>query len=306
MRRIVMSALVVAAMGGTYVMVARWKPVSPRPAAKPVDELSQIFAAGIVEGTEAPLELRFEVPGRVQAIHVREGQRVRAGQILAELEPTAADLRVSQAVAQRQIAAAELDRLGQGRGTSGSYRDGGREGTTRLVSGIQASREDLSIAEARVDAADAALKLEQLMRSKTRCVAPTDGQIVDVPLREGELAGATSAGITIVNRETTRVRAFVEELDALNVAVGQQAVVLVSGRRDRKFSGTVSACALEVRPKSHQHLNPGERLDVRVREIMVDLDDGSDLLLGLPVEVFIAREPSSSSGRKATARSSAR
>jgi hypothetical protein len=85
----------------------------------------------------------------------------------------------------------------------------------------------------------------------------------------------------------TRVRAFVEELDAMDVATGQQATAIASGKADRAYHGVVLFCAPFVQPKSHRHLNPGERLDVRVREIMVELKDGGDLLTGLPVEVFI-------------------
>jgi hypothetical protein len=42
-----------------------------------------------------------------------------------------------------------------------------------------------------------------------------------------------------------------------------------------------------MQPKSHRHLNPSERLDVRVRKIVVELDDGADLLIGLPVEAAV-------------------
>lgn len=55
------------------------------------------------------------------------------------------------------------------------------------------------------------------------------------------------------------------------------------------YSGTVTACSLYFRPKSQRLLKPGERLDMRVREVVVDLDDGHDLLIGLPVEVMIER-----------------
>jgi hypothetical protein len=40
-----------------------------------------------------------------------------------------------------------------------------------------------------------------------------------------------------------------------------------------------------------RHLKPGEMVDVRVREVLIELVDGSDLLIGLPVEVFIERGP---------------
>ena len=42
-----------------------------------------------------------------------------------------------------------------------------------------------------------------------------------------------------------------------------------------------------VAPKSQRHLKPGELIDIRVREVIIELADGADLLIGLPVDVFI-------------------
>lgn len=255
----------------------------------------RIFAAGVVEGMEAPVQLRFETAGRIKSVRVREGESVRMDRVLAELEREPYELRMIQAEAQLQIAVAEREKLNRERRTSGPPAATGRdapleqEGANRLVSATSlVSKEDWIIANARVAVADAAVKQEQLLIDKTRLIAPMNGTVLAVALKEREMAGPTeSDSITIVNRERTRVRAFVEELDAMEVAVGQSATVTASGRMEWKYAGRIVSCAPYVQPKSHRHLNPGERLDVRVREIVVELDDGADLLIGLPVEVFI-------------------
>ena len=135
----------------------------------------------------------------------------------------------------------------------------------------------------------AAVKHERLMLGKVQLRSPIDGVILQASAEPGELVGPTDERdlFTVVNRDQIRVRAFVEELDALNVTVGQRATIAVVGRTDRQYLGQVASCSPHVRPKFHRHLKPGERLDVRVREVVIDLTDGSDLLIGLPVEVFI-------------------
>lgn len=241
----------------------------------------QIFAAGIVEGVDAPLDLRFESVGKVTAVYVKPGDTVKANQVLAELDPTGGELRIAQAEAQLQIAMAERDRMNKRGGQSTS--------TTSRSTGTTASTEDRTIADARVTAAEAILKSEQLEVYHKKLVAPQGGTILSVDIQPGEVIGPTSMerSIAIVNQSRRTVRAFVEELDALEVTPGQQATVMVSGRTDEKYPGRIRFCAPYVEPKSHRHLNPGERLDIRVREVVVELESGGDLLMGLPVEVFI-------------------
>jgi membrane fusion protein YbhG len=81
-----------------------------------------LTASGTVEATEA--QLGFQATGRIVEIAVREGDRVRAGQVLARLDAAEAEARRAQAAAQVAAAAAavaELERgfrqeeIGQGR-----------------------------------------------------------------------------------------------------------------------------------------------------------------------------------------------
>lgn len=266
-------------------------------------ESPQIFAAGIVEGMQAPLALRFESTGKVDAVRVRSGDTVKAGALLAELEADSYRLKIARAEAQLHIASAERDHWLSGRRgmdvPTGQRRTSAGDHDLRPTTGSNASSvsiEGLEIAEAQVASAQAELSLEQLLLEKSRLVAPIDGTILTVGIQKGDLVGPSSeaASMSIVNRVKTRVRAFVEEFDALNVVTGTQATVIASGKADRPYHGVVLFCAPIVQPKSHRHSNPGERLDVRVREIIVELKDGTDLLTGLPVEVFV--EPKSPAG----------
>jgi HlyD family secretion protein len=65
-----------------------------------------LAASGTVEATEA--QLGFTVPGRIDAILVREGDAVKRGQVLAVLDTAEASARLAQALAQRDAARALL------------------------------------------------------------------------------------------------------------------------------------------------------------------------------------------------------
>lgn len=246
---------------------------APRAGAESPDSsgINQIYAGGIVEGARREISLQFEIAGRIERINVREGDLIEAGCVVAQLEPGFCELKLAEAGTQLKLARAERDRL-----TSASK--------------IPPRREDLTVADSKVALAEGAVRRERLMLEKTELHAPTKGIVLRVRGEPGELAGpgADRELIAIVNRDVTRVRAWVEELDAFQVAPGQRASVTADGIPGRRFEGIVRSCAPGVGPKSQRHLKPGEMFDVRVREILIDLIDGSDLLIGIPVDVLVS------------------
>jgi HlyD family secretion protein len=74
---------------------------------RPPQDTSQILASGHVEATD--VRISAKVPGRLQAVSVREGDAVEAGQELARTETTDLRLALQQARAEREQAGAELN-----------------------------------------------------------------------------------------------------------------------------------------------------------------------------------------------------
>lgn len=149
--------------------------------------------------------------------------------------------------------------------------------------------EELSLAELQVAVAEEAVREGRLMLDKTLLRSPVSGIVLEMSGQIGELSGPMDERppVTVVNRDRTMVRAFVEEYDALSVEVGMPARMTTDSRPGSRYPGTVRRCAPALRPKSRRHRKPGELLDVQVREVLIELDAGEDLLVGLPVDVFI-------------------
>jgi multidrug resistance efflux pump len=310
----------------------------PSPESTPAStEPRRIFSSGVVEGTQRDVILRFEVTGRVEIVHVREGDQVSKGDILAELDAESAQQRVAESEAKWKLAKAERERLVNGerketrevlKADVRTYEVQVREAEALHARGKQlaqrnamsaqelddqkfkyekaiaqlnsaraklaevdapAREDDLSIADARIALAEANLRHERTMLDKSRIRAPADGIILHILVEPGELVGPDDERslITMTNRDRTRVRAYIEELDALSISVGQRAQVAADGRPEKKYSGTVLSCSPFVRGKIHRHHKPGELIDVKVREVVIDLNDADELVIGLPVEVFI-------------------
>ena len=278
---------------------------TPQPAAEEQDV--RIFAGGIVEGARPEISLGFEISGRLRKVRVREGDPVQAGDVLAELETEDAELRLAEARAQLRLAVAERDNLlaasapgraaplaADGAGSASSGQVAERRRPTTTPTGTATAGAELAIAEAKVTLAETGVERELRALAKASLRSPCDGVLLAAVPQAGELVGPADRELfTLVDTRQIRVRAFIEEFDALRVAEGQRATVTAVGAPNRPYAGIVQSCAPGMHPKSHPHFKPGELLDVRVREIAIELDDGAGLLIGLPVEVFIEpRQPS--------------
>jgi multidrug efflux pump subunit AcrA (membrane-fusion protein) len=306
--------LIAAAIGwGIYLALTRHS--GPPPAAAPQSGSAgepadrgglRIFAGGTVEGAQRELSLQFEIPGRIREIRVQPGSRVAKGDVLAQLDPELAELKFTEARTLLQLARTERDRLirQQEELRQKQERTAGelplRRARAEEIAALNRA-DELTMAEAKVALAEGALRRERIMLEKCLLVAPTDGVVLRVLGEAGELVGPNDDRhmVTLVNRDRTRVRAHVEELDAMQVAVGQKAVVTAEGEPDRAYQGVVKSCSPYVAPKSHRHLKPGELFDVRVREVIIELADGADLLVGLPVDVFIDPQAAGKTGSPA-------
>ena len=149
------------------------------------------------------------------------------------------------------------------------------------------------MADARVEMARAELRQAETRLKRATLVAPSDGLILRINAEPGQLVGPSSAAptITMADVDELRVRAYVEELHALAVGPGLAAEVVADGRPDARYRATVVSCLPCMGPKDFRNHRPGERIDVRVREVIVTLSEPTDLVVGLPVEVFIRTGP---------------
>jgi hypothetical protein len=53
----------------------------------------------------------------------------------------------------------------------------------------------------------------------------------------------------------------------------------------RRFRGTVAQIGYQLGRKNFRSGNPDERVDTRILEVMIDLESGVDLPIGLPVDI---------------------
>jgi multidrug resistance efflux pump len=158
-------------------------------------------------------------------------------------------------------------------------------------------QDELDAAVAKVAAAKARWKLAEAELAKTQIRAPSDGCVLHVFAEPGDQAGpATSRPVLFfADLSQFRVRAFVEELDAPRVAVGQKVLVTVDGLPGQVFAGTVKLLLPRMGKRAPQSDQPGEYHDLYYREVIVELENGADLVVNLRITVRIVVDPTASS-----------
>lgn len=181
-----------------------------------------VSAVGSLRSDESVI-VRAEQSGRIIALNFKEGQPVRAGQVLVQLDDSVARAELEQSRANQKLAKAKFDRAVELK-------------ERNFISG-QAKDE----AENAMRVADATVKLSEARLTKLVIKAPFSGT---VGLRTASLGDYVKDGQDIVNLEKTdpiKVDFKIPEVFQSKVRVGQALAVTLDALPGQPFSGSVYA-----------------------------------------------------------------
>ncbi|MCB1513809.1 MAG: efflux RND transporter periplasmic adaptor subunit [Hyphomicrobiaceae bacterium] len=144
--------------------------------------------------------------------------------------------------------------------------------------------------EAALTQARSDLRLAYQALERTRVRAPSGGTVLRVDAKVGELAGPSSPLplVTFGDLTQMKVRAEVEERDIGKVRLGQRVIVRSDAFADKDFTGRVTAIATALGAPNIVTRGPRRPNDVDVLEVVATLDDASELVTGMRVDVFFA------------------
>jgi len=217
---------------------------------------------------------------RDAAAAVREAEAVLAG-VTADVD------RRRDLFKETVISRAELDKSEEQFGVARARLDSARERLSLVEAGSR--EEDRTRAAADVALARAALDEARASLEKTYARAPIDGVVFRRHRKTGESVSTQfdSPIVTLADRSRVRVRVDVDETDVAKLALGQPAYVTANAFGDRRFPGRVVRVGRMLGRKNVRTDEPAERVDMKVLETLVELDDGAELPLGLRVQAFI-------------------
>ena len=244
-----------------------WRSVRPAPppilATSPAvigDIENTVVATGSLEAFKL-VSVGAQASGQIKALKVQLGDKVKAGDLIAEIDPTTqlnnvrnAEAAVTSTRAQRAVQAATLRQA-----------ELAFERQKTMIKDEATSKADYETAEAtlastraQIEALDAQIEQgqTQLATAKanlgyTKIVAPIDATVVALVAKEGQTVNAVQTAPTIVKLATLdvmTVSAEISEADVIKVRPGQTAYFTILGNPDKRYYGKLRS--IEPAPSS--------------------------------------------------------
>jgi HlyD family secretion protein len=238
---------------------------------------SSVLASGKLVHEEE-VKLSTEEIGRVTAIYVDEGQQVKRGELVlqiddqrlrAAVDQQEASVRMQEIAIQRQQL--QVDNLRtQWERMQGLHERNliDEDSFTTSSNNLQIAEVDLMSSRESLQQARANLDQQLDRLSKTQVFAPIDGTVTTLDIKVGETAIASSTNIpgsslmTIANPASIHTEVNVDEADIANVEIGQKARVFAIAYPDQPVEGIVESIAVSAKIAEGQQ---GQSFAIKIR-----------------------------------------
>jgi multidrug efflux pump subunit AcrA (membrane-fusion protein) len=237
------------------------------------------------EGAE--VTLGSQLAGQIKHVFVKEGDHVRAGEVVVELE--ASEEQAALAEAQARLAQSEIEtryqdsRFGRSKELS-TYGNLSKEQFDRAQFDADEAASQAAIAKASVARLTAELR-------KTKIVAPFDAVVVRRMTNDQETVNPGTPLLRIADLSRTWVEAQVDELDAARVRVGAKSGVGIEGYPDQQWQGQVVYVAPELGPRTELSNDPAEPDRAQVLKVRIKMLAPAPFKLQERLEVAIQPGP---------------
>lgn len=298
MRRLALIAVLIAALVVAAVWFTRPKPVPVILKEVTTGKVEATLAntrAGTVEACQRT-KLSTIIGGRIEYLGVKEGDRVKKGQLLLKLWND--DQQANAALAQAQVALAgkRVDEVCIA--AVNAEKEAKRQADLRARGFVSASREEIARTEAEVKRAscntakadvaqaEARLKATRVEQGRVALYAPFDGTVAKIVGELGEYSTPSPPGvptppaIDLIDDSCLYVKAPMDEVDAPKIVPGLPVRITLDALPGKALPGKVRRVAPYVSAVEKQ---------ARTVDVEVDFDEpqGGKLLVGYSADVEI-------------------
>jgi HlyD family secretion protein len=286
-RRSILTVLGVVILGTAVVAANLWYKKETGLAVtteviKPRDLEAIVSASGKIQ-PKSLVNISAEQPGRVVDLAVNEGDRIKKGQFLLQIDPISLRTLVDSGEASMQAAADSLDQMRQSVETARVQLELlkvtlkrqqdlwkrqliTRDALDKAENDVQSAESGLQEREKTAKAQDSRLKQERATLesarynlAKVRIVSTIDGIVTKRNIQQGETAmigtmnNAGTVLLTLADMSVIQAEIEVDETNVPNVKIGQTGKITIDAIPDRSFKGHVS----EIGNSPLQTVTPG-------------------------------------------------
>ena len=255
-----------------------------------------LAVSGTIEVDEAHVASR--APGRVQKIFAREGQSLRTGDSIVELDaaelPAQRDLAAAQVRAAQHDAEAQMAQLEFLRADARRQQDLLKSRTVspndaeKAASAANAQEKNVEAAHMRVAQAKAQLAQIETQLHEMTVVAPADSVLEVLSVKVGDVLPANREVATLILLHHLWVRVYVPEKWLGYIKLNERVRVRVDSFRNKDFPGVVEQInrQAEFTPRNVQTVE--DRIK-QVFGVKVALDNSEDKLrAGMSADVYFS------------------
>src|SRR5216117_2210495 len=221
------------------------------------DLVAAVTASGKIQ-PKKKVDVSADITGRITKIAVREGDFVKQGQFLIQIDPTIYEANLQQAAATMASAQAAAVQAKANQDQSERALRRTKELHTQspnLISTEQLEQAqtafdiaeaNLNAAQHQVDQARAAVQSARDNLRKTTLLAPMNGRVTRLPVEEGEVAvpGTFSKDVglllTVSDLSVIQAKVKVDETDVVRIHLGDSVDVSIDAFPDTSFTGQVT------------------------------------------------------------------
>lgn len=196
------------------------------------------------------VDVTAKVTGRVENVHVNIGDRVRRGDLLAELEDLEIQQQVRRATAAQEVVRAtlaqrraELANAEADLERSRQLMEGGlipRQEYESKQTSFRVVQAQVQLTQAQGEQAQAELNELRIRFEQMKIVSPIDGVIAERFVDVGAVISPATPVVRVVNLSTLVTRANVPEREVSKLRLGNRALVVVDAFGGTTFEGKVS------------------------------------------------------------------
>ncbi|OVE46783.1 macrolide transporter subunit MacA [Chromobacterium violaceum] len=212
-----------------------------------------VLASGMIQALRQ-VDVGAQTNGQLKSLKVEAGDKVKQGQLLAEIDPEdslnalrAAEASLDARIAQRQAKQASLRQAEQELARQRRMHAEGSTSDKDLLAADTSYRTlkaGLAELQAQIRQDESQRDSKRTLLGYTRILAPMDGEVLEIVTQQGQTVIATQTApviLKLADLSKVTVRADVAEADVIRIQAGLPVYFTVLGAPDKRYWGKLRA-----------------------------------------------------------------